>query len=77
MPSPQAWLSEQSPWKRRAALTVAVADAALRAWALADLARRDASEVRGPKPVWAVALTLANTVGVLPATYLLWGRHAD
>ena len=40
-------LDAQSPAKRRIIVAVAVADLAVRAWALADLAKRPQSQVRG------------------------------
>lgn len=43
---------------------------ALTAWT--DLFRRDASQVNGPKPVWAAVIAL-NTVG--PLSYFRWGRR--
>ncbi|NHB84785.1 hypothetical protein G7085_09695 [Tessaracoccus sp. HDW20] len=51
-----------------------VLDAVLRAYALVDVARRDQSTINGPKEVWVPALTLVNSVGILPTAYLLWGR---
>jgi hypothetical protein len=43
---------------------------ALTAWA--DLIRRPAVQVAGPKPVWAAVIAL-NTVG--PLAYFKWGRR--
>lgn len=43
---------------------------ALSAWA--DLIRRPADQVNGPKPVWAGVIAL-NTVG--PLSYFRWGRR--
>jgi len=66
---------ENLPKPVRGALWVGgVLDAILRAYALVDVARRDPSEINGPKEVWVPALTLVNSVGLLPAAYLLWGR---
>lgn len=48
----------------------AMVDLAMKTWALADLANRPAKQVPGSKTRWAVALTLLNTVGILPAVYL-------
>lgn len=52
------------------------ADVALRAYALLDVSRRDAGEVNGPKEVWVPALTLVNSLGILPLAYLKWGRRS-
>lgn len=61
--------------QRRGFIVMGLVDAALRAWALADLAKRPQDEVRGPKVAWAVALSLVSSVGVLPAGYLVCGRR--
>lgn len=62
----------------RFALTaLAGADVALRAVALADLVNRPQKEVKGSKAGWAVALTVVNSVGILPLAYLILGRDAD
>lgn len=58
---------------QRIALGVAGSvQAALAAAAWTDLARRPASQVNGPKPVWA-ALIAVNFVG--PLAYRRWGRR--
>jgi len=54
-------------------LTAASVELALTATALADLARRPASQVRGPKALWALGV-FVQPVG--PIAYLVWGRHA-
>jgi hypothetical protein len=43
--------------------------------ALVDLARRPATEVRGPKWVWATVLPLVNAAGGVPLAYFLFGRR--
>ena len=72
-PAVQKW-DDLSPARKRLLITVGVVDAGMRAWALIDLKNRPADEVNGPKGVWAVALALGNTAGLLPAAYLLLGR---
>ena len=54
---------------------VPVVDAGLRAWALIDLKNRPVDEVNGPKAAWALALTVVNSAGLLPAAYLVLGRR--
>ncbi len=61
--------------KRQGFIALGLVDAALRAWALADLAKRPQEEVRGPKVAWAVALSLVSSVGILPAGYLVCARR--
>ena len=53
----------------------AAVESVLKAVALADLARRPAAQVRGPKPLWAVILTLANSLGAAPLIYWFYGRR--
>ncbi len=69
--------SELSPAKRGAIITLGLLDAGLRAWALADLVKRPQDQVKGSKTAWAVALAVVNSVGVVPAAYLVWAREPD
>ena len=73
-PGRQQW-DDLSPARRKLVVTVGVVDAGLRAWALIDLKNRPADEVNGPKAVWALALTVVSSAGLLPAAYLLFGRR--
>ncbi|UOT01577.1 DUF5652 family protein [Rhodococcus opacus] len=41
---------------------------------LIDLAQRPRSAIRGSKFLWALALALVNSGGILPLIYLLRGR---
>ena len=66
--------SELSTTARAAIIGMAAADAGLRAWALRDLAGRKADQVNGPKWLWAGALGVLSTPGVIPAAYLVVGR---
>ena len=54
---------------------MAAVEGALKIVALADLRRRPAGEVRGRKWVWATVLTLANSAGLVPLAYVLFGRR--
>lgn len=72
----QKW-QQMSPATRGLVVTFAAIDVGLRVWSLVDLARRPAADVRGPKPAWAAGLALVNSGGILPGSYLLWGRHAN
>lgn len=66
---------DELPTAYRAVLTgAALSDLGLRAWALADVATRPQSQVRGGKMRWAVSLGLLNTMCILPAAYLFWAR---
>lgn len=64
-----------SPAAKKFLGIAATVDTAFKAAALADLAKRDASQVNGSKKVWGVALTLVSSMGVLPAIYFLKGRR--
>jgi len=47
----------------------------LKTAALVDLVHRPSEEVRGSKPLWAAAIVLINSVGVVPITYFAYGRR--
>ncbi len=66
--------NDLSPRTRQVIAVAAVVEGALKAWALADLARRPAVEVKGSKMVWRVAITVVSSAGALPAAYLVFGR---
>lgn len=68
--------NDLSPTAKAAVIGVAAVDAGLRAWALRDLAGRNAGQVRGPKKLWSVVLGLITSGGVLPAVYLVVGRKS-
>ena len=60
---------------RRLLLLAGAVEGSLKLVALADLARRPPSEVRGSKARWAAAITLVNAVGIVPIVYLTRGRR--
>jgi hypothetical protein len=66
---------ELSPARRAAVVSVAAVDLGLRTWALVDLKRRPAENVKGPKAAWAAGLSLVSSAGLLPLTYLVFGRR--
>ena len=66
--------SDLSKRTQRAIVVAGTVEAALKVVALADLRRRPAAEIRGPKWVWIPTVTLVNSVGLAPAAYLLFGR---
>jgi hypothetical protein len=73
-PARQKW-DDLSPTRKKVLIAVGVFDAGMRAWALLDLKNRPADEVNGPKPAWALAITLVNSAGIVPGAYLLLGRR--
>jgi hypothetical protein len=66
--------SDLSPTTQKLIIVGGVVDGVLKAAALVDLVRRPAEQVRGSKPVWAAALVLVNSVGLLPIGYFVLGR---
>ncbi len=52
-----------------------MADAALRVYALVDVARRPEDEINGSKTVWVPALAMVSSLGLLPCAYLRCGRR--
>ena len=64
-----------SPRTRELIVVAGTIEAMLKGAALIDLARRPASEVRGSKMRWALAVTFINSVGALPIAYFVRGRR--
>lgn len=64
-----------SPRGRKILIAVAAVDGALKTAALLDLRRRPADQIRGSKRAWAAAITLINSVGVVPIGYFVYGRR--
>jgi hypothetical protein len=66
-----------SPRTRWLLTAAAAAEAALKAAALLDIRRRPASQIRGSKRAWSLAM-IVNSAGLIPVSYFLFGvRHAD
>jgi hypothetical protein len=72
MAGPKQRWSDLPPTQRRALVALGVAQVSLQLATLIDLRRRDAAQVRGPKPMW-VALSFVNWLG--PLAYFLRGRR--
>ena len=69
--------SDLSPRTRRLLVAGAVLEGILKLLALNDLRHRAPGEIRGRKWVWATVVTLANSAGVVPLAYFLFGRRHD
>ena len=69
--------SDLSERDRRLLIAAAAVEGALKAAALADLKRRPASEVRGPKWAWAAGVVAVNSFGAAPLAYFVFGRRRD
>jgi hypothetical protein len=67
--------SDLSEGRRRVLIVAAVAEGILKLAALIDIRRRPASQIRGPKWLWASVVTVVSSAGVLPLSYFLFGRR--
>lgn len=52
-----------------------IADGGLKTAALIDMKRRPASQIRGSKWIWVLAVVLVNSAGAVPAAYFAFGRR--
>jgi len=67
--------SDLSEGTRRLIIVTAVVDSLLKGAALIDIKRRPASQIRGPKWLWAPVVALANSAGIVPISYFVFGRR--
>jgi hypothetical protein len=67
--------SDLSERRRRLLIVAAVAEGILKLAALVDLKRRPASQVRGPKWLWATVVTVISSAGIVPISYFVFGRR--
>ena len=67
--------SDLSKRTRILLITAAVADGALRVAALIDIQHRPAGQIRGQKWMWAAAVGLVSSAGVVPISYFVCGRR--
>ena len=67
--------SDLSQRTRRLLIGAGVAEGILKVAALIDLKRRPATQVRGPKWIWATVLAVVGSAGVLPISYFVLGRR--
>ena len=74
MAASKQW-SDLSEGNRRLIMAVAVADVTLRIAALIDIKRRPAGQIRGRKWMWATAVAVVSSAGILPTSYFLFGRR--
>lgn len=75
VPAARRRWSDLSKRTRILLITAAAADGALRVAALIDIQRRPASQIRGRKQVWAAAVALVSSAGVLPVSYFVFGQR--
>jgi hypothetical protein len=67
--------SDLSGRTRRFIILGALFEGVLKILALVDIKRRSASEIRGSKTGWVVAIVVGNSVGAIPISYFLYGRR--
>jgi hypothetical protein len=67
--------SDLSQRTRRMLIGAAVAEGLLKVAALIDLKRRPATQVRGPKWIWATVVAVVGSAGVVPIAYFVFGRR--
>ena len=70
-PAKRTW-KDLTPQERAGSIITGLIQLTLAAIAWTDLARRPAAQVNGPKPLWALAITV-NFIG--PISYFIWGRQ--
>lgn len=69
------WWSKLSPRTRVLIGISAAAETSLKVAVLLDLKRRPASQVRGPKWLWASSM-IVNSAGLIPISYFVFGRRS-
>jgi hypothetical protein len=69
------WWSKLSPRTRWLLAGSAAAETTLKVAVLLDLRRRPASQVRGPKWLWASSM-IVNSAGLIPISYFAFGRRS-
>lgn len=67
--------SDLSARTRKVLIIGGTMEGLLKTAALIDLKRRPAGQVRGRKWMWALVVVVANTVGIAPLAYFLFGRR--
>jgi len=67
--------SDLSERRRRLIVAAAVVEGCLKIAALIDIKRRPASQIRGPKWLWAAVVGIVNSFGVAPLSYFAFGRR--
>jgi hypothetical protein len=68
------WWGNLSPRTRLLLAGSAAIETGLKVAVLLDLRRRPASQVRGPKWLWASSM-IVNSAGLIPITYFVFGRR--
>jgi hypothetical protein len=67
--------SDLSERTRRLLIIAAVAEVILKVAAIRDIKRRPASQIRGPKWMWATVVAVVSSAGAVPISYFVIGRR--
>lgn len=67
--------SDLSESKRTLIVIGAIVEGVLKILALIDIKRRPASQIRGPKWLWATCIAAVSSAGALPIAYFAFGRR--
>jgi hypothetical protein len=67
--------SDLSGRTRGLLVAAAVIEGTLKVAALIDIKRRPASQIRGPKWLWAAAVAGISSAGIVPISYFVAGRR--
>ena len=66
--------SDLSERNRKLLIAAGVVEGCLKIAALIDIKRRPASQIRGPKWLWAAVVSVVSSAGLLPISYFVFGR---
>jgi hypothetical protein len=66
--------SDLSERNRKLLIAAGVVEGCLKIAALIDIKRRPASQIRGPKWLWAAVVSVVSSAGLLPISYFVLGR---
>jgi hypothetical protein len=66
--------SDLSERNRKLLIAVGIVEGCLKIAALIDIKRRPASQIRGPKWLWATVVSVVSSAGLLPISYFVFGR---
>ena len=66
--------SDLSERNRKLLIAVGGVEGCLKIAALIDIKRRPASQIRGPKWLWAAVVSVVSSAGLLPISYFVFGR---
>jgi hypothetical protein len=66
--------SDLSERNRKLLIAAGIVEGCLKIAALIDIKRRPASQIRGPKWLWATVVSVVSSAGFIPISYFVFGR---